>query len=246
MQGAGTSGAPDDVSIPFLTLLQDNSPEAKKRESVYVEGAEPGFILNKLTKRLWGPDDECVVIPCVTQRYVVEWRPRDAGGGYRGRYELTEPTVEATMRKIGGREINDPGDKEGRKKKWVTEEGNDLIDTRYFYVLQVDRGIVTPVVVAFSSTGHTVAKDWMFLQRQPIPGTTTIPPAWSRMYRLRVVATSNNKGDFFKLEAVERGWVADPAVRAMGRALFEAASRGAVSAAAEGPHGADRPTSDVF
>ena len=48
--GAGTSQSADDNIVPFIALLQDMSPEVKKRDPEYVEGAEVGFFLNKATK----------------------------------------------------------------------------------------------------------------------------------------------------------------------------------------------------
>ena len=40
----------DDVALPFLKVLGQLSPEINKRDGKYVEGAEPGMILNSVTK----------------------------------------------------------------------------------------------------------------------------------------------------------------------------------------------------
>ena len=41
----------DDLALPFLKVLGQLSPEVNKRDGKYVEGAEPGMILNYSHKR---------------------------------------------------------------------------------------------------------------------------------------------------------------------------------------------------
>ena len=40
----------EDVALPFLKLLGQLSPEVNKRDGKYVEGAQPGMILNTVTQ----------------------------------------------------------------------------------------------------------------------------------------------------------------------------------------------------
>ena len=39
----------EDLALPFLKVLGQLSPEVNKRNGKYVEGAEPGMILNTVT-----------------------------------------------------------------------------------------------------------------------------------------------------------------------------------------------------
>ena len=39
----------EDLALPFLKVLGQLSPEVNKRDGKYVEGAEPGMILNTVT-----------------------------------------------------------------------------------------------------------------------------------------------------------------------------------------------------
>ncbi len=43
----------EDLALPFLKVLGQLSPEVNKRDAKYVEGAEPGMILNTVTNELY-------------------------------------------------------------------------------------------------------------------------------------------------------------------------------------------------
>ena len=49
-QGLGNLGM-DDLAIPFLRILSDTSPQIKKRDPLYIEGAESGMIYNTLQRK---------------------------------------------------------------------------------------------------------------------------------------------------------------------------------------------------
>ena len=51
----------DDLALPFLKILGQLSPEVNKRDGKYVEGAEPGKIINTVTNELF---DKISVVPC--------------------------------------------------------------------------------------------------------------------------------------------------------------------------------------
>ena len=43
----------EDLALPFLKILGQLSPEVNKRDGKYVEGAEPGKIINTVTNALY-------------------------------------------------------------------------------------------------------------------------------------------------------------------------------------------------
>lgn len=232
LAGMGTSAAADDNIIPFLSLLQDMSPQAKKRDPAYIEGAEPGFIFNKASRQIWGPDDVLEVQPCYFDRSIVEWVPRNNGGGFVARHPLLPAGPEATMQQLGAQQKPDPQDP--KKMRWVLPNGNELIDTRYHFVNIVHPdGRLEPVVLSFSSTGHGVSRQWMTLMRQaqvPTAKGPVVAPSFFKKYRVKSQARSNNKGDFFVLAVEDAGWIQDAGIRAAGRALYESVSSGSVKA----------------
>ena len=68
----------EDLALPFLKILGQLSPEVNKRDGKYVEGAEPGKIINTVTNELF---DKISVVPCHYKRPVLLYTspsPRDS------------------------------------------------------------------------------------------------------------------------------------------------------------------------
>ena len=53
----------DDLALPFLKVLGQLSPEVNKRDGKYVEGAEPGMILNSVTNEVFDGSKGINVLP---------------------------------------------------------------------------------------------------------------------------------------------------------------------------------------
>ncbi len=52
--GAGLENiTSDNMSMPFIKLISDASPERKKMNEKYIEGADTGMIANTITKKLY-------------------------------------------------------------------------------------------------------------------------------------------------------------------------------------------------
>ena len=75
----------EDLALPFLKILGQLSPEVNKRDGKYVEGAEPGKIINTVTNQLY---DTIHVIPCHYKRQYIEWQDRGTSSGYTRRIKL--------------------------------------------------------------------------------------------------------------------------------------------------------------
>ena len=61
------------LALPILKLLQNGSGEAQRRNQNYVEGAEPGMLLNTVTKQLDDGATGVSVIPCHYKLEYQEW-----------------------------------------------------------------------------------------------------------------------------------------------------------------------------
>jgi hypothetical protein len=68
----------EDLALPFLKILGQLSPEVNKRDGKYVEGAEPGKIINTVTNALY---DTINVIPVFYRRQYIEWQDRGTSTG---------------------------------------------------------------------------------------------------------------------------------------------------------------------
>lgn len=64
--------------IPRINILQDLSPQVKKSNAAYVEGAEPGMLFNNVTGTL---DKLITFVPAAFHVRYIAWRPRKQGGG---------------------------------------------------------------------------------------------------------------------------------------------------------------------
>ena len=58
----------EDLALPFLKILGQLSPEVNKRDGKYVDGAEPGKIINTVTNELY---DTIQVIPAHYKRQYI-------------------------------------------------------------------------------------------------------------------------------------------------------------------------------
>ena len=176
----------DDYSIPFIGLLQSNSPECSDDESE----ARPGMIINRATGDVYSGKDGFVFVPSRTERKFVEWVPRDSGGGLAGVHEAdSEIVLEATANQKFG--------------KLKLANGNDLMETFYAYGMAVlPDGTEMQAVIDFSSTKIKNYKNWMTKARtvqyvNPKTGKRSNLPLMAHRYRIKTEKTKNNKGEFF-------------------------------------------------
>jgi hypothetical protein len=184
-RGAGFENqTAEDISVPFIEVLQSNSPEAQVED-----GPRPGTFINRTTGEIFSGKDGVAFIPAVTSHVVVEWVPRDKGGGIVATHELDSDLVKQV------RATQPLG-------KYVhPTNGNDLIETFYVYGVFVppDGSGPHPAVIAFSSTRIKPYKDWMFRARSivislPNGRKLTKLPLFSHRYRLTTVQAENTKG----------------------------------------------------
>jgi hypothetical protein len=79
---AGTQNmAQEHLALPFLKVLGQLSPEINKRDGKYVEGAEPGMILNTVTNEIFDGAKGIDVLPVFYKRQYVEWQDRGESKG---------------------------------------------------------------------------------------------------------------------------------------------------------------------
>lgn len=181
---------PEDMSIPFLRILAQLSPQVNKRDGAYVEGAEAGMIYNTVANEAYDGDKGILVIPCYYNRRYVEWKPREKGGGYVASYDVDDKIVHTTFRDDRG---ND-----------VLPNGNLLTNTAQFFVLLMDdEGMPQRCLVTMTSTQLKKARKWVTqMQSRTAMGRNGmfVLPMMSQVYRLRTVEERNDKGSWFGWE----------------------------------------------
>ena len=174
--------AKTDYAIPFLTILQGLSPGVQEG----LDGYKPGLILNTVTKEL---SESLLIIPAHYTHTFVEWVPRTAGGGFRG--EFTADEREAEFNALVDRKTG----------KAILKNGNELTDTRNFYVLiGHEDGSVSPALISMTSSQIAIAKNLNSLlnkKRRGKSGNLYTPAMALNVLRLKTRQKSNAKGKWF-------------------------------------------------
>ena len=209
----------DDLAIPFLRILSDTSPQIKKRDPLYIEGAESGMIYNTLTKEIYDGEAGVQVIPCAYQRQYIEWTDRGEGSGapvniYPAESDILSKTTRDDQRK--DRLAN----------------GNYIEDTANHYCLVIGaNGTSSQVLVAMKSTQRKKSKRWnslmLGLKMKGANGQFT-PPSYSHVYNLKTVAESNNLGNWFGWDISRVGPVEDIDIYNAAKTFADSVAKGEV------------------
>lgn len=180
----------EDMSIPFLRILAQLSPQVNKRDGAYVDGAEAGMIYNTVENTVYDGEEGVLVIPCYYNRRYVEWKPREKGGGYVGAYDVDDKIIHTTFRDERGNDI--------------LPNGNLLSNTAQFFVLLLDgSGTASRCLVTMTSTQLKKARKWVTqMQSRTAMGKNGmfVLPMMSQVYRMRTVEERNDKGSWFGWE----------------------------------------------
>lgn len=217
----------DDISIPFIDILQSGSPECKGEDPL----GKPGQIINRSSGEIYaGKDGGAAFVPVYTEHVMTEWVPLDKGGGLVATYSMDDPLV----RKV--RSEQPLG-----KYKHPSGNGNELVETFYVYGIFIPPGEDSsphPAVMAFSSTKIKPYKDWMFQARSVI---ITLPdgrkitklPLWAHRYRFTTKFVEKNNYSWWNwvirfdgAGATEARNAPDSELYALGKNLYEEVSSG--------------------
>jgi hypothetical protein len=206
----------EDLALPFLKILGQLSPEVNKRDGKYVEGAEPGKIINTVTNALY---DEINVVPAHYKRQYIEWQDRGTSTGAPvAIHDADSDIVSQTTR--------------GKDYKDRLPNGNYLDNTASHFVLTLGDNPQT-ALISMKSTQLKVSRKWnsmmMGLKMQGKNGLFT-PPTYSHIYRLSTVQMSNDKGTWFGWDVSKVGPVTDKAIYDMAKSFAESVGKGEVEA----------------
>ncbi len=209
----------EDLALPFLKILGQLSPEVNKTHGKYVEGAEPGKIINTVTNTLY---DAISVVPCHYKRQYIEWQDRgQSTGAPVAMHDADSDIVSQTTR--------------GKDFKDRLPNGNYLDNTASHFVLTLDDNPQT-ALISMKSTQLKVSRKWnsmmMGLKLQGKNGLFT-PPTYSHIYKLSTVQMSNDKGTWFGWDVSKVGPVQDKAIYDMAKSFAESVGKGEVEAKPE-------------
>ena len=206
----------DDLALPFLKILGQLSPEVNKRDGKYVEGAEPGKIINTVTNELY---DSIDVIPCHYKRQYVEWQDRGTSTGAPvAIHEADSDIVSQTTR--------------DKSYKDRLPNGNYLDNTANHFVLLCGKNPGT-ALISMKSTQLKVSRKWnsmmMGIKMQGKNGLFT-PPTYSHIYKLSTVQMSNDKGTWFGWDVAKAKPVEDKSIYDMAKNFATSVGKGEIQA----------------
>ena len=204
----------EDLALPFLKVLGQLSPEVNKRDGKYVEGAEPGKIINTVTNELYDAVD---VIPVFYKRQYVEWQDRGTSTGAPvAIHEADSDIVSTTTR-----------DKSFKDR---LPNGNYLENTANHFVILLGKSPTT-ALISMKATQLKVSRKWnsmmMGIKMQGKNGLFT-PPTYSHIYNLKTVQMSNDKGTWFGWDVSKVGPVTEKGVYQIAKNFAEQNNKGLV------------------
>ena len=212
--GQGLNMTQEDLALPFLKVLGQLSPECNKRDAKYVEGAEPGKIINTVTNELY---DKISVVPCHYKRQYIEWQDRGASSGAPvAIHDADSDIVSQTTR-----------DKSFKDR---LPNGNYLENTANHFVILLGKSPTT-ALISMKATQLKVSRKWnsmmMGLKMQGKNGMFT-PPTYSHIYKLKTVQQSNDKGTWFGWDVSRVGPISDAGIYKIAKDFGANVSKGDV------------------
>lgn len=199
----GNAGSEDvgarDMILPRVDVLQALSPQIKKSDPNYINGAEQGQIFNTVTGEIYG--SSVTFIPVLFRKEWVVWKLRKAGGGFCGAFQ-TE--VEA----------------ENFRCSMPSADDHEAVEShQHFVILLTDNG---PQEAVFSLTKSKLKVSRALNTLIQIAGVDR----FAKAYRLDAIETESAKGEFWSYKAHPVGFVSKELYE-RGQALYGMIKAGA-------------------
>jgi len=218
--GAGAENVTSqDVSLPFLKILTNNSPQVTQGDSKFIENARPGQVINTVLNKLYNGKDGFKVVPCFYKFEYVEWADRGKADSLApvNSYPATSDIMTKTKR--------------GDDRKDRLDNGNYIEPTHYHYVLIVDENDqpAETAVIVMKATQAKKSKKWnsmMLSQRRKGAKGFFQPPTWSQIYVLKTVLEKNNLGSWYGWEVEHDKDIPNTTLMEAAQAFYETCKKG--------------------
>lgn len=199
----GNRGSEDvgakDMILPRVDVLQALSPQIKKSDPAYIEGAEQGKIFNTVTGEIYG--DTLTFIPVMFRKEWVLWRLRKAGGGFIGAFK-GEAEANVALCKL------------------QTPSDHEVVEShQHFCLLLTSHG---PEEAVLSMTKSKLKVSRVLNTLVQISGVDR----FAKAYRIDAVEASGDKGDYWTFKAHPVGF-ATKELYDRGAGLYEMIKAGA-------------------
>lgn len=176
-----------DIAVPYLYILQANSPQVNPDHAKYVPDAKAGMIyLSNLEKVFDGRNTGILIVPCYYERLVTEWLPRSSGGGLVASHD-PEAEILKTAKSV---------ESEGKTIQ-VLPNGHQIIETAYHYFLAQDPGskVWYQTIAPFKSTALKASRRMnSTISTTNIPGTDKRAPRF--LFKWKLTSIKEQKDDY--------------------------------------------------
>jgi hypothetical protein len=187
----------NDIRPPALRIAQAMTPEAKRTESVYVEGLHEGLFFNSVTKEVYGEGPLGIVVINQLGHRHVEFAPMGEGGGVVDfNVPDGDPRTEFTTETRDGKEVR------------VKPRATKFYDYLILAILEDGRRVM--MTLSFKSTQLKKA-----LQLNTILKSAHVP-SFGLMFRATPVPEKRGTYSFFGWRIDHTGYVTE--------AIYNAAS----------------------
>ena len=208
----------EDLALPFLKVLGQLSPEVNKRDAKFVEGSQPGMIINTVTNELYDGEKGIEVLPVYYKRQYIEWQDRgESKGAPVNIYDAGDSIPQTTRDK-------------GNKDRLAN--GNYLENTASHFVVLLGK-TPTTALISMKATQLKISRKWnsmmMGIKMQGKNGLFT-PPTYSHIYKLKTVQQSNDKGTWFGWDVSKVGPITDKGIYEIAKGFSSNVAKGAVIA----------------
>ena len=193
----------EHLQTPRVKLLQQMNSEVDKNHDAYIEGAEPGDLLNTVSNEIYGKEIYVLNIH-FTEDFVV-WRKREKGGGLVSTFNSRTEADEAVSNQDGS-----PDDFE------IIQTQSHLLLRKNPETGELDS---TPFLMDFAASKLRVSREWN-TQISQLKGDR-----FSSLWKVSSVSTANRAGQKFQnLSVVCEGWAPDEDY-ARAKQIYEGVSR---------------------
>ena len=204
------------LALPILKLLQNGSREAQKRNQNYVEGSEPGMLLNTVTKKLYDGAKGVSVIPCHYKLEYQEWSDFGTGSG-------RPENIYAD-----GSDILDKTTKDGMGKDRL-ENGNYILTVgQHFVVVAGEDGSTETALISMSSSQGKISRKWnsmmMSITMDGKDGPYT-PSSFSHIYKLSTVLNSGKGNQWYGYNIQKVGPVSNSSLYERAKQFYQSLSK---------------------
>lgn len=179
----------DDLTIPFLKVIQALSPVRQKSKPEYIKGADEGMFLNTATKKLYdGEGTGILVVPVAFTRSYTEWNLLEKGGGLVRDHGDNGSLLAACTKDDKGR--------------YVTPSGTELVEAALYYLLVFDEetGHADSAALILKGTQWKKARQWNTLMNKmmvELNGQRFKPAMYYHAWRLTTQSESNDQGSWY-------------------------------------------------